>query len=69
LKRTVNPVAPNLPTQWLDWATSHQPNAHIGKSHLGSVGDMRSEHQGFDDSVDMRGTLNLPEQHPPVSRG
>jgi len=25
LKRTVNPVAPNLPTQWLDWATSHQP--------------------------------------------
>ena len=40
--------------------------AHIGKWHVGSVGDMRPEHQGFDDSLDMHGTLYLPEQHPEV---
>jgi uncharacterized sulfatase len=35
--------------------------AHIGKWHLGSVGEMRPEHQGFDDSLDMAGMLYLPE--------
>jgi len=40
--------------------------AHIGKWHVGSVGDMRPEHQGFDDSLYMAGALYLPEHHPDV---
>jgi uncharacterized sulfatase len=40
--------------------------AHIGKWHLGSVGDMRPENQGFDDSLYMQGMLYLPENHPDV---
>lgn len=35
--------------------------AHIGKWHVGSVGDMRPEKQGFDDSLNLAGTLYLPE--------
>ena len=41
-------------------------NVHIGKWHLGSVGDMRPEHQGFDESLYMAGMLYLPEDHPDV---
>lgn len=40
--------------------------AHIGKWHLGSVGDMRPEKQGFDDSLNLAGTLFLPEDDPGV---
>ncbi len=40
--------------------------AHIGKWHLGSVGGMRAESQGFDDSLNMSGTLYLPEDSPDV---
>jgi len=40
--------------------------AHIGKWHLGSVGDMRPEKQGFDDSLELAGALYLPEDHPNV---
>jgi uncharacterized sulfatase len=40
--------------------------AHIGKWHLGSVGDMRPEQQGFDDSLNLAGTLFLPEDDPDV---
>ena len=40
--------------------------AHIGKWHLGAAGRMRPEHQGFDDSLYMRGILYLPEDHPDV---
>ena len=41
-------------------------NVHIGKWHLGSTGDMRPEHQGFDESLYMAGLLYLPEDHPDV---
>ena len=41
-------------------------NVHIGKWHLGSTGDMRPEHQGFDESLYMAGLLYLPEDHPNV---
>lgn len=41
-------------------------NAHIGKWHLGSIGDMRPEKQGFDDSLYMVGPLYQPEDHPEV---
>ncbi len=41
-------------------------NAHIGKWHLGYVDGMRPEDQGFDDSLNMSGTLYLPEGHPEV---
>lgn len=41
-------------------------NVHIGKWHLGSTGDMRPEHQGFDESLYMAGMLYLPEDHPNV---
>lgn len=41
-------------------------NVHIGKWHLGSIGDMRPEKQGFDESLYMGGTLYLPESHPDV---
>ena len=41
-------------------------NVHIGKWHLGSTGDMRPEHQGFDESLYMAGMLYLPEDHPDV---
>jgi uncharacterized sulfatase len=40
--------------------------AHIGKWHLGGVGDMRPEKQGFDDSLYMSGTAYLPESSPDV---
>ncbi|ARN75229.1 sulfatase-like hydrolase/transferase [Oceanicoccus sagamiensis] len=38
--------------------------AHIGKWHLGSIGDMRPENQGFDDSLYMKGVFYLPPDHP-----
>ena len=40
--------------------------AHVGKWHLGSVGDMVAINQGFDDSLELKGTLYLPENHPDV---
>jgi len=40
--------------------------AHIGKWHLGSVGEMVAVKQGFDDSLEMGGGLYLPEDHPQV---
>ena len=40
--------------------------AHIGKWHLGSVGAMRPEQQGFDDSLNLAGTLYLPVDDPDV---
>ncbi|ARN75187.1 sulfatase-like hydrolase/transferase [Oceanicoccus sagamiensis] len=40
--------------------------AHIGKWHVGSLEGMRPEDQGFDDSLYMKGTLYLPEDHPDV---
>jgi arylsulfatase A-like enzyme len=40
--------------------------ALIGKWHLGSVGDMRPQAQGFDDSLELAGSLYLPEDHPDV---
>lgn len=40
--------------------------AHIGKWHVGSLNGMRPEDQGFDDSLYMKGTLFLPEDHPGV---
>jgi len=43
--------------------------AHIGKWHLGSVGDMRPEKQGFDDSLYMVGPLYLPVDDPNVVNG
>ena len=41
-------------------------SAHIGKWHLGSLEGMRPEDQGFDDSLNMAGTLYLPENDPEV---
>ena len=40
--------------------------AHIGKWHLGYLEGMRPEDQGFDDSLNMAGTLYLPENDPDV---
>ncbi len=40
--------------------------AHIGKWHVGTLEGMRPEHQGFDDSLYMKGTLYLPEDSPEV---
>ncbi|MCB1701509.1 MAG: sulfatase-like hydrolase/transferase [Halioglobus sp.] len=40
--------------------------AHIGKWHLGYLEGMRPEDQGFDDSLNMAGTLYLPEDDPDV---
>jgi uncharacterized sulfatase len=40
--------------------------AHIGKWHLGYLEGMRPEDQGFDDSLNMAGTLYLPENDPYV---
>lgn len=40
--------------------------AHIGKWHVGSLKGMRPEQQGFDDSLNMKGTLYLPEDSPDV---
>ena len=40
--------------------------AHVGKWHLGSVNDMMVTNQGFDDSLELKGTLYLPEDHPDV---
>jgi arylsulfatase A-like enzyme len=40
--------------------------AFIGKWHLGSTGDMRPQAQGFDDSLELAGSLYLPEDHPNV---
>jgi arylsulfatase A-like enzyme len=40
--------------------------AHVGKWHLGSVDDMVATKQGFDDSLELKGTLYLPEDHPNV---
>ena len=34
--------------------------AHVGKWHLGGVGEMRAERQGFDDSLNMASGLYLP---------
>jgi arylsulfatase A-like enzyme len=39
-------------------------SAHIGKWHLGSVGDMVPLKQGFDDSLYLKGSLYLPDDHP-----
>jgi uncharacterized sulfatase len=38
--------------------------AHVGKWHLGSVGGMVATKQGFDDSLELKGALYLPEDHP-----
>jgi uncharacterized sulfatase len=40
--------------------------AHIGKWHVGSINGMSPQQQGFDDSLNMQGTLYLPEDHPDV---
>lgn len=40
--------------------------AHIGKWHLGSVGEMTPNQQGFEDSLELSGILYLPEDHPDV---
>ena len=40
--------------------------AHIGKWHLGGIGDMRPEKQGFDDSLYLSGISYLPEDSPDV---
>ena len=40
--------------------------AHIGKWHLGYLKGMRPEDQGFDDSLNMAGTLYLPVDDPDV---
>jgi arylsulfatase A-like enzyme len=40
--------------------------AHIGKWHLGGVGDMRPEKQGFDDSLYLSGISYLPSDSPDV---
>jgi arylsulfatase A-like enzyme len=40
--------------------------AHVGKWHLGSVDDMVVTNQGFDDSLEFKGALYLPEDHPDV---
>lgn len=40
--------------------------AHIGKWHLGYLKGMRPEDQGFDDSLNMAGTLYLPKNDPGV---
>ena len=40
--------------------------AHIGKWHVGSINGMSPQEQGFDDSLNMQGTLYLPEDHPGV---
>ena len=40
--------------------------AHIGKWHLGGYNPMRPNDQGFDDSLEMMGTLYLPEDSPRV---
>ena len=40
--------------------------AHVGKWHLGSVDDMVATNQGFDDSLELKGTLYLPQDHPDV---
>ena len=39
---------------------------HIGKWHLGGVGDMRPERQGFDESLYMSSGLYLPTDSPDV---
>jgi uncharacterized sulfatase len=40
--------------------------AHIGKWHLGYLPGMRPEDQGFDDSLNLAGTLYLPQDDPDV---
>ena len=40
--------------------------AHVGKWHLGGVGGMRAEQQGFDDSLNMTSGLYLPKDSPDV---
>ena len=40
--------------------------AHVGKWHLGSVNDMVVTNHGFDDSLELKGTLYLPQDHPDV---
>lgn len=40
--------------------------AHVGKWHLGSVNEMVATNQGFDDSLELKGTLYLPQDHPDV---
>ena len=40
--------------------------AHIGKWHLGGIGDMRPEKQGFDDSLYLSGISYLPPDSPDV---
>lgn len=40
--------------------------AHIGKWHLGSIGAMRPENQGFDNSLYLNGLAYLPEHSPDV---
>ena len=39
---------------------------HIGKWHLGGVGDMLPNRQGFDQSLHMSSGLYLPEDSPDV---
>jgi uncharacterized sulfatase len=40
--------------------------AHVGKWHLGSVNGMVATKQGFDDSLELKGALYLPQDHPDV---
>ncbi|MDC3249246.1 sulfatase-like hydrolase/transferase [Porticoccaceae bacterium] len=40
--------------------------AHVGKWHLGSVDGMVATKQGFDDSLELKGVLYLPEDHADV---
>jgi uncharacterized sulfatase len=40
--------------------------AHIGKWHLGELPGMRARDQGFDESLNMAGTLYLPQDDPDV---
>jgi uncharacterized sulfatase len=46
--------------------TAGYQTAHIGKWHLGGIGAMRPEQQGFDDSLYMSGIAYLPEDSPDV---
>ncbi|HTK99000.1 MAG TPA: sulfatase-like hydrolase/transferase [Pseudomonadales bacterium] len=46
--------------------TAGYQTAHIGKWHLGGIGDMRPEKQGFDDSLYLSGISYLPADSPNV---
>ena len=46
--------------------TAGYHTVHIGKWHLGNIGPLRPEAQGFDESLFMDNMLYLPESHPDV---